>query len=314
MKPAISRRLFLIGGGAAVTASSALKAFAYTSPLTDRPFFSMNLPPEYDAQDIAFQSFAIDSKTQTVFAQFSTRTKPQQTIIAEYELIPWGMAFPRSIQSPSSQIGHQGLTIERGAYGGFLWAAAPGHGRSAVRFKYQSQQNPTVQTFKLFNEDHVPSAITVAVSYDGNKLVAAGKKNSADVTVNAIRLFDLNDVLKLQNLDASSSAIAEWEVPLPSSLPIQGLACMGSRVFISCGDSRAKTDKIVFCYSTEGDPINSTQINMGRAGLAARSSYEPEGLGIFKIPGASEPSLMIGLTTGRAETGRTRKIYVMPDF
>lgn len=301
-------------GGAIAGVFPSFKAFSSPDPYPNKPFFSMRLTPEYDAEDVAFQSFAIDSKQQILFAQFSTRTKPQQTIVAEYELVPWGSGSPISVQPPSLQIGHQGLTFETGAPTRVLWAGAPGHGRSAVRFHYQKDQHPAVQRFQLFGDDCIAATITVAVSFDGSRLVAAGKRMNGNTSVNTLRIFNLKDVLGIRDGDATSNAIDGWDLPLPSDLPIQGLACTGNTVIVSCGNSNSKADKLLLSFSTSGKPIGATKINMGRRGLPQNFSYEPEGLAFFQPNGAPEPLLMIGLTTGRAEAGRTRQIFMSPSF
>lgn len=278
----------------------------------ERPYFSMLLPAEYDAMDVAFQSFAMDDRANRIYGQFATRTDPSQTIIAEYELIPDGEAMPLSMQLPSMTIGHQGLSLQHAADGVWMWAAAPGHTRDVVRFRYAAGGHADVTSYTLFDSSFPDFAITVAVSYDGRWLIASSRKRGPSGGTNVVRVFDLDAVLRHPSGDCSQLAKYEWNIPTYPRLPVQGLACYDGTVAVSYGTSRAAESKPVLFFTLDGNDSGAIpDINPGKDEVRPKWSYEPEGLCFSRVRGSNEPLLFVGVTTGRADTGRNRYIYVL---
>jgi hypothetical protein len=311
----ITRRTFGVGVMSAIACSAAGEwgeAFADQNLASKRPFFSMLLPDEYDAADVAFQCFAFDEVGNKIYGQFSTRGDPQMSLVAQYELVPWGSGNPVSIQPPTEAVGHQGLAIEAAPGGQWMWAAGPGHSDSAVRFKFTPDGAPETTAYRLFDDRYAKAAITTAISHDGRLLIAASRKKQHGGSANTIRVFELKDVLASPDRDTASLFRYEWQIPTPKGIPVQGLACADDRVFISYGTAKATEAKPILSFSVDGKLQSETHdITVGRADIPPRWSYEPEGLCFGRIPGRSRPSLLIGITTGRAEVGRTRQIYVL---
>jgi hypothetical protein len=278
----------------------------------ERRYFSMLLPAEYNAMDVAFQSFAMDDRSNKIYGQFVTRGKSSQTIIAEYELIPDGEGLPVSIQSATDAIGHQGLTLEKSGSEVWMWAAAPGRSHDVVRFRYTAGRSVDVERYTLFDGSFAPFAATVAISYDSKWLIAVSRKRQSSGGMNTVRVFDLEQVLNHSSQDCSQLFKQEWSIPTKRKLPVQGLACHKDVIAISYGTSKAKDIKPVLFFTISGSEMGDIpDINPGKDSLPFRWSYEPEGLCYSRVRGSEEPLLLIGVTTGRADTGRTRDIYVL---
>ncbi|WP_247254123.1 hypothetical protein [Pseudomonas moorei] len=275
-------------------------------------FFSMHLPSEYNAMDVSFQSFTVDDRSNKIYGQFVTRSNPSQTIIAEYGLIPDGEGLPFSIQPATDAIGHQGLTLETSGSGVWMWAAAPGYSYDVVRFRYTTGSSVDVKRYTLFDESFAPFAVTVTVSYGSKWLIAASRKSGSSGGMNTVRVFDLEEVLNHSSQDCSHLFKYEWSIPTERRMPIQGLACYKDVIAISYGTSKANDIKPVFFFTIHGRELGDIpDINPGKDNLPSRWSYEPEGLCYSRVRGGEEPLLFIGVTTGRADTGRTRDIYVL---
>ena len=277
----------------------------------ERRYFSMRLPPEYDAMDVAFQSFAMDDHRDRIYGQFVTRSNPPQTSIAEYELIPDGEGLPLSILPATEKIGHQGLTLERSGGDVWMWAAAPGRSRDVVRFRYSATGSVDVKRFTLFDASFTPFAVTVTVSY-GNEWLIVMSRKSGPGGMNTVRVFELDAVLKNSSQDCSRLFAYEWSVPTKRGLPVQGLACYKDVIAISYGTSKARDIKPLIYFTIKGLELGDIpDINPGKNILPPRWSYEPEGLCYSRVGGGGEPLLFVGVTTGRADAGRTRDIYVL---
>ena len=302
----ISRRSFVIGGAASI--GSVLASLPASGTDQERPYFSMGLPEKYASEDAAFQAFCINDSTNRLYAQYARRVTPSEAIIVEYNLNPWQFSDPVSIQLPSIEIGHQGLSIQAERDNFYLWAAAPGHTLSAVRFRYIPNGDAQPENYLLFGDGYVPSALLTAVSYDGSLIIALARKRSRNRDINVLRIFKLAAVVSAPNRDASLLSKAEWEVPTWRGVPPQGLASVNNQIYISYGNSRANSHKPVLRYSLDGQLIEKFEMSLGRGSLAPGASYEPEGLAVARVSDAL--SLFIGLTTGRAETGRTRQIFL----
>lgn len=313
MQKHLSRRAFNAG-----LLSLMAIPFAQALPLMnrnrddERPYFVLRLPSELEHTDVAFQSFALDDKKKEIYGQFVTRTRPSQTLIAKYSLAPEGESLPDSIQAATASIGHQGLTVQHQKDKTWLWAAAPGRSRDVVRFQYQADTTPTIEKYTLFDESYAPFSITVAVSYDGKWLIAASRKKGPKGGVNVIRVFEMKAVLDSTAGDCSTLFTYEWEIPTKARFPVQGLACHDDTVAICYGTSKAAEAKPVYFFSLKGEALAELpDVNTGKATLAPRRSYEPEGL-CYSQPGdRMSPVLFIGITTGRAEVGRTHAIYAL---
>ena len=313
MKKAISRRTFS-------TALFSLLMVPYVKAVSfgskdrggDRPYFSMHLPSQYDAMDVAFQSFAMDDRRNRIYGHYVTRSNPHQTIIAEYELIPDGEGLPLSIQSPTKAIGHQGLTLEYSGSEVWMWAAAPGRSRDVVRFRYSTGGTEDVKRYTLFDSSFAAFAVTVTVSYDNKWLIAASRKSGRSGRMNTVRVFNLEAVLNHSSQDCSQLIKYEWSIPTNPGLPMQGIACYKDVVAISYGTSKAADIKPVVYFTIDGRELGDIpDINSGKDNLPPRWSYEPEGLCYGRVRGSDEPLLFIGITTGRAAAGRTRNIYLL---
>lgn len=313
MKKTISRRTFTTALLSLLIAPY-VKAVSFGSKNRgeQRSYFSMLLPADYDEMDVAFQSFAMDDHRNRIYSQFVTRSDPPQTIITEYELIPDSQGLPLSMQPATELIGHQGLSLENSGGTVWLWAAAPGHSRDVVRFKYSANASPDVKLYTLFDASFAPFAISMTVSYDNKWLIAASRKTDSSKGVNTIRVFDLDTVLNHSSQDCSQLFKYEWSIPSPPGLPVQGIACYKDVVAISYGTSKATEIKPVFYFTINGNELgNIPDINAGKDKLPPRWSYEPEGLCYSRVKSSEEPLLFIGITTGRADAGRTRDIYVL---
>jgi hypothetical protein len=313
MKMNVSRRTFS-------TALLSLLLAPYVKAVTfgnknrggERRYFSMLLPSEYNVMDVAFQSFTMDDRSNKIYGQFVTRDHPPHTIIAEYGLIPNGEGLPLSIQPATDAIGHQGLTLEHSGSEVWMWAAAPGHSHDVVRFRYTAGSSVDVERYTLFDESFAPFGVTVTVSYDSKWLIAASRKSRFSGGMNTVRVFDLKEVLKHSSRDCSQLFKQEWSIPTQRKLPVQGLACYKEVIAISYGTSKANDIKPVFFFTIDGREFgNIPDINPGKDNLPSRWSYEPEGLCYSRVGNSEEPLLFIGMTTGRADTGRTRDIYVL---
>ncbi|WP_143497407.1 hypothetical protein [Pseudomonas sp. Irchel s3h17] len=313
MKKAISRRTFnsaLLSFLMAPYVEAA--SFGRKNRGGERPYFSMRLPSKYNAMDVAFQSFTIDDRRNTIYGQFVTRNYPSQTIIAKYELIPYGEGLPLSMQPATEVIGHQGLTLEHSGSEAWMWAAAPGRSRDVVRFKYSTSGSVDVKRYTLFGAPFIPFAVTVTVSYDNKWLIAVSRKRGPSGSMNTVRVFNLEAVLNHPSQNCSQLFEYEWSILTKPGLPVQGLACYKDVVAISYGTSKAAAIKPVVYFSINGRELGDIpDINPGKDNLPARWSYEPEGLCYSHLEGGNEPLLYIGVTTGRAETGRTREIYAL---
>lgn len=313
MNTNISRRTFS-------TALLSLFLAPYVSAVTfgsknrggERRYFSMHLPDEYNTKDVSFQSFTMDDRSNKIYGQFVTRDDPSQTIIAEYGLIPDGEGFPLSIQPATDAIGHQGLTLEKSGSEVWMWAAAPGRSHDVVRFRYTTGSSVDVKRYTLFDTSFSPFAVTVSVSYDSKWLIAASRKSRSSGGMNTVRVFDLEEVLNHSSHDCSQLAKQEWSIPTSRKMPVQGLACYEDVIAISYGTSKANDIKPVLFFTMSGSEMGDIpDINPGKDNLPSRWSYEPEGLCYSRVRGSEEPLLFIGVTTGRADTGRTRDIYVL---
>jgi hypothetical protein len=254
----------------------------------------------------------MDDRRNRIYGQFVTRSNPPQTIIAEYELIPGGEGLPLSMQPATEAIGHQGLTLEHSGSEVWMWAAAPGHSRDVVRFRYSTGGSVDVKSYALFDASFAPFAVTVTVSYDNKWLIAASRKSGPSGGMNTVRVFDLEAVLNHPSQDCSQLFKYEWSIPTNPGLPVQGLACYKDVIAISYGTSKAADIKPVVYFTINGRELGDIpDINPGKDNLPPRWSYEPEGLCYSRVRGSDEPLLFIGVTTGRAEAGRTRNIYVL---
>lgn len=307
----LSRRTFT--GGLLATA-----IVPYTNALTlgaknrgaEPPYFTLLLPSDYDAQDLALQSFAIDDKEGRLYAQYVTHERPSQTIVMEYKFTPNDQRLPATIRQPTSEIGHQGLSLENTSDGPHLWAAAPGRSWEAVRFKYNFDGSLETQRYRLFDDSYMRFSITVAISYDQKWLIATSRKTKNYGGSNTIRVFALQDVLKSDSRDLSSSFKHEWSIPTKRRFPVQGIASNQDIIVISYGTSKANESKPVFVYTLDGTVQGMIpDIDPGKNSLLPRQSYEPEGLCYSRISGNGTPILFVGITTGRKETGRQRAIY-----
>jgi len=313
MQKYLSRRAFNAG-----MLSLIAIPFAQALPLMSRnrgdesPCFTLRLPSELEHADVAFQAFALDDKNKEIYGQFVTRTKPSKALIAKYSLVPEGESLPVSIQAATASIGHQGLTLQHQREKTWLWAAAPGRSRGVVRFQYEADTTPTIEKYTLFDESYARFSITVAVSYDGKWLIAASRKKGPKGGVNSVRVFEMKAVLESPAGDCSTLFTYEWEIPTKAKLPVQGLACHDDTVAISYGTSKAAEAKPVFFFSMKGEALAKLpDVNTGKAALAPRRSYEPEGLCYGQPGDGMSPILYIGITTGRAELGRTHAIYAL---
>lgn len=276
----------------------------------DQPYFTLLLPSDYDAQDLALQSFAIDDHGGRLYAQFVTHERPAQTTIMEYDLTPNGRGLPVTIRQPTREIGHQGLSLENVSDGPHLWAAAPGRSWEAVRFKYSLDGRLDIQRYKLFDDSYMRFSITVAISYDQKWLIATSRKTKEYGGSNTIRIFELQKVLRNDSRDLSNSFEYEWSIPTRRRFPVQGIASNQDIVAISYGTSKANESKPVFVYTIEGTAQGMIpDINPGKNSLLPRQSYEPEGLCYSRVGEKGTPVLFVGVTTGRKETGRQRAIY-----
>lgn len=307
----LSRRSFTAGLLVTVTTP-------YASALTlgaknrgaESPYFTLLLPPDYDTQDLALQSFAIDDHSSRLYAQFVTHGRPSQTIIMEYEFARDGRGLPATVRPPTSQIGHQGLSLENISDGPHLWAAAPGRSWEAVRFRYNLDGSLDIQRYKLFDDSYIRFSITVAISYDQKWLIATSRKTKNHGGSNTLRVFDLQEVLKSDNRDLSNSFKYEWSIPTKRRFPVQGIASNQDIIAVSYGTSKAHEPKPVFVYTLEGTVQGMIpDIDPGKNSLLPRQSYEPEGLCYSRISSSGTPILFVGVTTGRKETGRQRVIY-----
>lgn len=313
MENALSRRTFSAALLSVVVAPHAYAlSFGNKSRGGEHWYYSMLLPPEYNAMDVAFQSFAVDDRANRVYGQFATRTNPSQSIIAEYDLIPGAEEMPLSIQLPSTTIGHQGLSLEHAPDGVWMWAAALGHTREVVRFRYAAGSHADVTSYTLFDSSFPDFAITVAVSYDGKWLIACSRRRGPSGGTNVVRVFEIKAVLGHPSLDCSQLAKYEWSIPTYPRLPVQGIASYNDVVAISYGGSKAAESKPVLFFTVDGNASGAiSDINPGRDDVRPRWSYEPEGLCFSRVYGSDEPLLFVGITTGRADTGRNRYLYVL---
>ncbi|PZU17845.1 MAG: hypothetical protein DI589_25420 [Shinella sp.] len=318
----LTRRAFGIGAVAglllpsATLSSARAQALSRVSSQTNsalaKPYFSMLLPPEFDAADVGFQGFVVDETAMTIYGQFSTRTKPQQSIIAQYALSAGTSQSPQAIQTPTEAVGHQGLSIEHSQGGPYLWTAGPGYGLGAIRFKFAATGVPRSRSYTLFDASFRRFAISLAVSYDGRWLVASSRKSRDAGSADTVRVFRLADVLASPNGDASAMAIHEWTIPTYPQAPVQGLACDGNYVVVIFGSARPSERKIMTTYSLDGVmAANIPDIAFGRSFLPSGAAYEPEGICFARLRNMVAPALFCGITTGNPRIGRTRDIYLV---
>ncbi len=274
------------------------------------PYFTLLLPSDYEAQDLALQSFAIDDQTGRLYAQFVTHERPSRTTIIEYEFAPNGKRLPATIQQPTNEIGHQGLSLQNTDDGPYLWAAAPGRSREVVRFKYNPDGSLDLHRYTLFDDSYMRFSITVSISYAQRWLIAASRKTKEYGGSNTVRVFDLHKALMIDSRDLSSSFEYEWPIPTKRRFPVQGIASNQDVVAISYGTSKASESKPIFVYSIEGKAQGMIpDIDPGKNSLLPRQSYEPEGLCYSRGSSSGMPTLFVGITRGRKETGRYHAIY-----
>jgi len=270
------------------------------------------------------QGLAIDEVNSKIYTLHVTGTSPEVSWISQYNSSRNLSQSPIGVSASSSQLGHQGISIEYLDSGAAkLWgsvrngASYPNGHRQAIRFDYAGNGEviSNVQSYTLFGPEFSFSTNSTmpSVSYDQRFLVAAGRKTSRAFT---IRVWDLNSLISGGAGDYSSSYIYEWLVNEDildndaggSPTPVQGIASDGEKVYILAGNSSLQ-NKRIHAYSLIGQRIlanNNVRVGISQASLDG-TYFEPEGIAIYRANGSSQPTVGLLITTG---PGGAHKNYV----
>jgi len=257
------------------------------------------------------QSMAFDSVSCKWLAAVSTGRKPELITILVFP--PKAPYLSEQASRTSMNFSHpQDLSLSVKGGQAEIWL--PDSKRKGVN-RFEMDEDGSLVNIRNYRLSKNPvKGYFSAVSVDGNYLVtmgAVGKGGSSRQEVNVYRVSDLADlpdhggVLPIYSwpLNEIQQDKAQWR---------QGLAVIGSTVFVLSGNAKRDQPKFIVSYKLEGGAIaveelpgaNSNQLMTGRI-----RTYEPEGLEVIRHNGGLALALgMAGGTKGQ----RSFDMWVVP--
>jgi hypothetical protein len=266
------------------------------------------------SQGKVMQSITINPISCEIYASVSLQTKPDTIGLWSFKSINDYSLYSEMF---TQMFGH-GTDLSREVdTQGKVWVwLSDDRGVGAHRFWFDEQGGKLIvrgrQFVRFLNEPTVPKSQLVSISADGRYLVSTGRKRDADRQPVMVRVYEMDEIHQHLGRDTIAEPAFEW--PLAKGQQKrqnyrQGIAILGSSIFVLSGNNKAHSGKWIYTYHVTGLLLSKQRIGVGFDESFTNNEfgiYEPEGLEI--ITRNSVPHLLVGIATGRVKN-RINRIY-----
>ncbi|MCO7630557.1 hypothetical protein NJF54_01800 [Pseudomonas guariconensis] len=283
--------------------------FRLANPIAEKIIHLGSFHIEGQYSGTLIQSIAFDKIRCKWVAAISTARKPELVAMMTFPAVaPY---VSRNFSVPSSRFSHpQDLSFSISGNKSEFWL--PDNKRKGVN-RFELDEEGSVVNLKNFSFSRRPiNGLFTAVSADGKYIVVMGaegqKKKRQRVSVYKVR-----DLVRLEAgelkpmyswlLDDIQQDRKQWR---------QGLAVIGSTVFVLSGSHSRSQDKLIVSYKLEGGTLAINKLPDASSGMLMKgkiTTYEPEGLEAIRYDG--RPALAFGMAGG-TKGARSYDVWVLP--
>ena len=266
------------------------------------------------------QNIAVDEINNYIFTLHVGGSNPEYSVINRYKFNKQGDNTFIDVSNSTTDIGHQGLTVQYLENGNTkMWASAPygsGNGSNIIRFDYVGNSNIlNLETFKLFESNTSSQSASPTISYCGKYMIVEQNSTQNSVTGNTIRVFELEKLTTPG--DYSNDFLYEFFVSVTNGSgndALQSMVSDGTHIYILSGDNDINNDKTLAVFTINGDLVTENRkLEVGKSDAAnegAGTFYETEGMEIATINGV--PRILLQNAIGD-QGARKCPVYVLGD-